>query len=115
MVMVRGEIWWADLPQPIGSVPGKRRPVLVLQNDLINRSSIDTVILASITSNLALGKATGNVLLEKRDSSLDRPSVVNLSQIVTVNKSWLTEIVGMLRKDIVERVDQGLRVVFDLR
>ena len=113
--MVKGEIWWADLPEPIGSVPGKRRPVLILQNDLINRSAIDTVIVASITSNLSLGKAPGNVLLEKRDSNLDRPSVVNLSQIVTVNKSWLTENVGMLRKDIVERVDLGLGVVFDLR
>lgn len=113
--MVKGEIWWADLPAPIGSVPGKRRPVLVLQNDLINRSAIDTVIVASITSNLSLRKAPGNVLLEKSDSNLDRSSVVNLSQIVTVNKSWLTENVGMLRKDIVERVDSGLKVMFDIR
>ena len=112
--MIKGEIWWADLPEPIGSVPGKRRPVLVLQNDLINRSTIDTVIVASVTSNLALAKAPGNLLLEMKDTHLDRTSVVNLSQIVTVNKSWLTENVGMLRKDIVERIDRGLELIFDL-
>jgi len=112
--MLKGEIWWADLPTPIGSVPGKRRPVLVLQNDLINRSNINTVIVASITSNLSLGKAPGNVLLEKNDSNLERASVVNLSQIVTVDKSWLTENVGMLRKDVIVRVDRGLSVVFDM-
>ena len=112
--MVKGEIWWADLPEPIGSIPGKRRPVLILQNDLINRSAIDTVIVASITSNVVLAKAPGNILLEKKDSSLDRTSVVNLSQIVTVNKSWLTENVGMLRKDIIERIDRGIEIIFDL-
>ena len=112
--MVKGEIWWADLPEPIGSIPGKRRPVLILQNDLINRSAIDTVIVASITSKIVLAKAPGNILLEKKDSSLDRTSVVNLSQIVTVNKSWLTENVGMLRKDIIERIDRGIEIIFDL-
>jgi mRNA interferase MazF len=112
--MLKGEVWWADLPAPIGSVPGKRRPVLVLQNDLINRSSINTVIVAAITSNLDLAKAPGNVLLEKNDSKLDRVSVANLSQIVTVDKSWLTENVGMLRKDLVERVDRGISIIFDL-
>ena len=113
--MVKGEIWWADLPEPIGSIPGKRRPVLILQNDLINRSTINTTIVASITSNLNLAKAPGNIYLEKRDSNLDRPSVVNLSQIVTVNKSWLTENVGMLRKDLVELIDKGIEIIFDLK
>ena len=113
--MVKGEVWWADLPEPIGSVPGKRRPVLILQNDLINRSTIDTVVVASITSNISRAKAPGNVVLEKKDSNLGRPSVVNLSQIVTINKSWLTENVGMLRKDIVERIDRGIEIIFDLR
>ena len=113
--MVKGEVWWADLPQPIGSVPGKRRPVVILQNDLINRSAIDTVIVASITSNLSLAKAPGNVLLEKNDSQLERPSVINLSQIVTVNKAWLSENVGMLRSDLVAKIDHGLGLIFDLR
>jgi mRNA interferase MazF len=112
--MVKGEIWWADLPAPIGSVPGKRRPVVILQNDLINRSTIETVIVASITSNVALAKAPGNLLLEKKDSDLDQTSVVNLSQIVTVNKSWLTENVRMLSKNIVERIDHGIAIIFDL-
>lgn len=113
--MVKGEIWWADLPEPIGSVPGKRRPVLVIQNDQINRSGIATVIVAAITSNVSLSRAAGNVLLEKGDSNLDRTSVINLSQLVTINKSWLTENVGMLRKDIQEKIDQGIKLILDLK
>lgn len=113
--MVKGEIWWADLPAPIGSVPGKRRPVLVIQNDQINRSGIATVIVAAITSNLLLSKAIGNVLLEKNDSNLDRTSVVNLSQILTIDKTWLTENMGMLRKDILESIDQGIKLILDLK
>ena len=112
--MVKGEIWWADLPAPIGSVPGKRRPVLVIQNDQINRSGIATVIVASITSNILLGRAIGNVLLETNDSNLGRTSVVNLSQLVTVDKTWLTENVGMLRKEIMNRVDQGIKLILDI-
>jgi len=112
--MQKGEIWWADLPQPIGSVPGKRRPVLVLQNDVINRSGIKTTIVAAITSNLDLGKAPGNIVLQKHDSNLDRASVINLSQIVTINKTWLTENLGMIRKELVDKIDKSLTLVFDL-
>ncbi len=112
--MIKGEIWWADLPEPIGSTPGKRRPVLILQNDLINRSRIATVIVASITSNTDLAKAPGNVLLNKSDSNLDRNSVVNLSQIITIDKTWLTENVGMLRKELISHLDESLKLVLDI-
>jgi len=113
--MIKGEIWWADLPVPVGSIPGKRRPVLVLQNYQINRSSIATVIVAAITSNVELARATGNVLLEKKDSNLDRTSVVNLSQLITIDKTWLTENIGMLRRDLIETIDQGVKLILDLK
>ena len=112
--MIRGEIWWADLPKPIGSLPGKRRPVLVIQSDQINRSSIATVIVAAITSNMDLGKLPGNLLLEKGDSNLGKSSVVNFSRIFTVDKSWLTESVGMLSKSIRRSIDSKLRLVLDI-
>ena len=112
--MIKGEIWWADLPEPIGSIPGKRRPVLIIQNDTINRSKISTVIVAAITSNVELAKAPGNILLNKSDCNLDRTSVINLSQIVTIDKTWLTESVGMLRKEIINYINDGLKIIFDL-
>ena len=112
--MIKGEIWWADLPMPIGSVPGKRRPVLILQNDLINKSNISTVIIASITTNLELAKANGNLLLEVGDSKLSKTSVVNFSQILTVNKDWLTECVGMLNKSIMKQINVKLKLVLDI-
>jgi len=114
MGMIKGEIWWADLPKPIGSVPGKRRPVLIIQNDQINKSKINTVIVAAITSNLELGKAAGNLLLEKSDSHLGKSSVINFSQIVTIDKSWLSESVGMLNKSILKIIDEKLKLMFDL-
>jgi mRNA interferase MazF len=112
--MIKGEIWWADLPRPIGSVPGKRRPVLIIQNDQINKSTISTVIVAAITSNIELSKVPGNLLLEKNDSNLGRRSVINFSQIVTIDKTWLTEMVGMLNKATIKLVDEKLKLIFDI-
>jgi len=85
--MIKGEIWWADLPKNFyGSEPGKRRPVLVIQNDIINRSTIKTVICALITTNVNQAKVPGNILLEKSNSGLEKQSVVNFSQIFTMQK-----------------------------
>jgi mRNA interferase MazF len=92
----RGEIWWADLPEPRRSEPGFRRPVVVIQADAFNRSSIQTVIVAAITSNLELAEAPGNVLLPTRSSGLSRDSVVNVSQILTLDRSYLIEHAGTL-------------------
>ena len=89
--MTRGEIWWASLPAPSGSGPGYRRPVLIIQSNPFNLSRISTVIVAAITSNLSLADAPGNVRVGKADSGLSRPSVVNVSQIVTVDRSLLTQ------------------------
>src|SRR6185312_9021177 len=92
----RGEIWWADLPEPRRSEPGYRRPVLVIQADSFNRSRIQTVIVAVITSNLGLAEAPGNVLLPARTSGLPRDSVVNVSQMLTLDRDYLSERAGRL-------------------
>ena len=112
--MSRGEIWWATLSSPRGSGPGFRRPVLVVQANAFNESRIQTVIAAIISSNVDLAAAPGNVLLAKRDSRLPRESVVNVSQLVTLNKSFLTERVGRLSGRQLSAVDEGLRLALAL-
>ncbi len=114
MVIRRGEIWWASLGEPRGSAPGYRRPVLVIQSDAFNRSSIGTVAVAAITSNLHLGAAPGNVRLTARQSKLPKPSVVNVSQVLTVDRRFLTERVGRLRGELLAEVDAGLRLALSL-
>lgn len=112
--MRRGEIWWASLPDPQGSSPGFRRPVLVVQDNPFNESRIRTVIVAAVSSNVGLAEAPGNVLLNEDESKLPRNSVVNVSQILTVDKSFLTEQVSVLGTGIMARVDAGLKLVLGL-
>lgn len=112
--MKRGEIWWASLPEPAGSEPGYRRPVLVAQADEFNRSTIRTVVCATITSNLNLADAPGNVRLSPRTSGLAKPSVVNVSQLLSVDRSRLTERVKGLDAQSMQQVDDGLRLVLHL-
>ena len=112
--MERGEIWWAALPAPRSSEPGYRRPVLIVQSNAFNKSRIRTVLAAVITSNLRLGDAPGNVRLERRQSGLRRPSVVNVSQVITLDKSYLVERVGRLAARPMKEVDSGLRLVLSL-
>ncbi len=112
--MRRGEVWWTDLPEPSGSEPGVRRPVVVIQADEFNRSRIRTVIAAAITSNTTLAQAPGNVALSRRSVGLDRESVVNVSQIVTLDKRVLTERVGRLSARKLRDVEDGVRVALAL-
>lgn len=112
--MSRGEIWWADLPAPVGSGPGFRRPALVVQSDRFNRSAIQTVIVVILTSNLALSRAPGNVLVRARDSGLPRDSVVNISQILTVDRGILTSQCGSLDDATMSAVEDGIRLVMSL-
>ena len=112
--MRRGEIWWASLPVPSGSEPGYRRPVLVVQADEFNQSQIRTVMCAAITSNLHLAGAPGNVALSARSSGLPRPSVVNVSQLITLDKSLLTQRVKGLDAATLGQVDEGLRMALNL-
>ena len=114
LVMKRGEVWWASLPPATGSGPGYRRPVLVVQANSFNRSKISTILVSVITSNLSLANAPGNVRISKSDSGLSKPSVINISQVVTVDKSILTERVNMLPGKVLARVDEGLKLVLCL-
>ena len=112
--MKRGELWWAHLPSPVGSGPGYKRPVLVIQSNPFNASRIATVIVAAVTSNLALAEAPGNVRITKSDSGLPQPSVVNVSQLITLDRSILTTKVKTLPSAVMERVDGGLKLVLAL-
>lgn len=112
--MKRGEIWWAHLPDPVGSGSGYRRPVVVVQANAFNASRIPSVVVATVTSNLALGDAPGNVRIAKADSSLARPSVVNVSQLLTLDRSILVERVATLPGAVLDRIDAGLRLVLAL-
>ncbi|MEO8505170.1 MAG: type II toxin-antitoxin system PemK/MazF family toxin [Acidobacteriota bacterium] len=114
MEIARGEIWWVELPEPVESSPGGRRPVLVIQANAYNRSRISTVLAAVVTSNVRLAEMPGNLLLQARESGLRRPSVVNVSQIVTADRSFLRSRAGRLRPESMARVDQGLRLLLNL-
>jgi len=114
VVARRGEIWWAALGRPEGSEPGYRRPVLILQIDDFNESPIQTVIVATLTSNTRLAQAPGNVLCRKRDTGLTKPSVVNVSQVATIDKKRLLERMGSLSGRLLAEVEDGLRLVLGL-
>ena len=112
--MQRGEIWWANLPEPTGSGPGLRRPVLIVQAEAFNQSRIQTVIVAVITKNLSLAEAPGNVVLSPRASHLPVDSVVNISQLLTLDKRLLTDYVSTLTSKKIKPIEAGLRLVLGL-
>jgi len=109
-----GEVWWADLPEPAGSGPGYRRPVVVVQSDEFNRSRIQTVVVVAITSNMRLAAAPGNVEISRRGTGLLRESVVNVSQLLTLDKRILTKKAGKLSAAKMRDVQDGLRLVLAL-
>ena len=109
--MERGEIWWTGVEEPEGSGPGFRRPVLIVQTDGFNRSLISTTIVAALTSNTRLADAPGNVLLPAKASGLPKDSVVNVSQILTLDKSSLSVRVGRLPARYMRAVTEGLKLV----
>jgi mRNA interferase MazF len=111
VVISQGEVWWTDLAEPVGSEPGFRRPVIVVQGDAFNRSSIRTVVTVPLTSNLGWAAAPGNVRLTTRATGLTRDSVANVSQVVALDKSILTERVGRLSAAKLELVLAGIDTV----
>lgn len=113
--MKRGQVWWADLADPQGSAPGMRRPVLIVQDDLLTESKLATVMVVPLTSNLRRAEAIGNPLLKKKDAGLSRDSVALVCQVLTVDKECLTELVTSLSRRSMERVDIGLKLALDLR
>jgi mRNA interferase MazF len=115
MVILQGDVFWFDPGTPHGSEPGFRRPHVVVQNDAFNSSRIRTTVLCSITSNLGRAKAPGNILLRRGEANLPRPSVVNVSQVITADKSLLNAKIGTLSRERVREVVAGLRLVFQPR
>ena len=114
MELARGDVWWADLPDPQGSEPGYRRPLLIVQNDLFNRSRLRTVLVVVLTGNLRLVDAPGNVLVPAKASGLPRDSVANVSQVITIDRNALTDRVGRLPGTIIDQVANGLRLALAL-
>lgn len=111
MVISQGEVWWADLGEPVGSGPGYRRPVVVVQCDSLNQSRVGTVVCVPLTSNLKWVDAPGNLLLSAESTGLEKDSVANTSLIVAVDKRQLTECVGKLPRRLLDLVLSGIDVV----
>ena len=111
MVISQGHVYWASLPDPIGSGPGFRRPVLVVQGDALNRSRIRTVVCVPLTSNLRWAEAPGNVMLSAKATGLPKDSVVNTSQLITLDRALLTEEVGKLSKRQLDLILAGIDIV----
>lgn len=112
--MRRGEVWWADLRSPRGSEPGYRRPVVVIQIDALNKSRISSVIVAIVTRTTALGSAPGNVALDAGVANLAHPSVVNVTQLVTLDREFLSSRIGTLPPVALAKLEAGLRLVLGL-
>lgn len=111
MVIKRGEIWWTSLPDPQGSNPGFRRPLAIIQANEFNQSHIKTVIAAVITSNIKLAQAPGNLPLPANSAGLNKDSVINVSQVITIDKTFLTEKAGRLTSHQLHQLNEGLRLV----
>ena len=107
----QGDIYWIDLGQPLGSEPAYMRPYVVIQNNVLNHSQIRTVIVCALTTNLRRAKAIGNVLLEVGEADLSEQSVVNISQVFTVDKTLLTEKIGSLSRQRVQEILAGLTLI----
>ena len=115
MVIKQGDVYWVDLDEPSGSGPGYRHPHVVIQNNIFNRSRINTVVVCVLTSNLKRAKAPGNVLLEKGEANLSKQSVVNVSQIFTVDKGDLVERIGTLSRKRVRQILDGVLLLLEPR
>ena len=115
MVINQGDIFWIDLDEPSGSELGYRHPHVVIQNNVFNRSRINTVVVCALTPNLKRAAAPGNVLLEPREANLPKQSVVNVSQIFTVDKSQLDEKIGTLSSKRVHEILDGIRLLLEPR
>ena len=115
MVIRQGDVFWVDLGEPSGSEPGYRHPHVVIQNNVFNRSRINTVVVCALTSNTKRAKSPGNVLLKKGEANLSKQSVVNISQIFTVDKWDLVEKIGTLSQGRVRQILDGICLLIEPR
>lgn len=111
MVINQGDVYWVELGEPIGSEPGYRHPHIVIQNNLFNRSRINTVVVCALTSNLKRAEAPGNVILEKGEANLPEQSVANVTQIFTVDKMQLEEYIGSISRARIHQILEGIRLL----
>jgi mRNA interferase MazF len=111
----QGELFWVDFGDPDGPEPGYNHPCVVIQNDIFNQSKINTVVVCLITSNLRLAKAPGNVYLQKGEGNLPKDSVVNISQIITIDRSLLRDKIGTLSRLITEKIIDGVKLIIEPR
>jgi len=114
-VIVQGDVFWVDLGEPSGSQPGYRHPHVVVQNNIFNGSRLNTVVVCALTSNLKRAEAPGNVLLEKGEANLSKRSVVNITQIFTVDKADLVEKIGSLSRERVRQILDGILLLMEPR
>jgi mRNA interferase MazF len=115
MVIKQGDVFWVDLGEPAGSQPGYRYPHVVVQNNLFNRSRLNTVVVCALTSNLRRAEAPGNVLLEKGEANLPKQSVVNVTQMFTVDRGALMEKIGSLSRERVKQIRDGILLLIEPR
>lgn len=115
MVINQGDIYWVEVDEPSGSAPGYTHPHVVMQNNLYNQSKIRTVIVCVLTSNLRYAEVPGNVLLEKGEANLPKASVVNVSQLLTVDKSQLGEYIGSLSLKRIHQILDGIYLFLEPR
>ena len=113
MVIEQGDVFWIDLGEPIGSEPAYLHPYVIVQNDIFNRSRINTIVVCLITSNLKRADAPGNVILKKGEANLSKKCVVNVSQIFTVDKSCLAEKIGSISSKRLAQILEGIRLVLE--
>jgi len=113
--MTRGELWWLDYGIPFGSEPGYRRPVIILQNDFFNSSNMNTTIVIPLSTNLILADVPGNIFLEKRESKLEKDSVILLSQTGVVDKQRLVEKITKINKSVMERIDNNIIFILGIK
>ena len=115
MEIRQGDIFWVDADEPKGSAPGFKRPFIVVQNNLFNRGKINTVLVCALTTNLARENVPGNVRLYKNEANLPKPSVVVISQMLTIDKSELRDKIGTLSKRRIEEIIEGIKLLTEPR
>ena len=115
MVIKQGEVYWVDLGEPVGSEPAYKHPHIVIQNDVFNSSLISTVVVCSLTSNITRAGSPGNVLLKKGEANLPKKSVVNISQIYTLNRTDLVEKIGMVSPERMSQITDGVHLLIEKR
>jgi mRNA interferase MazF len=113
--MTRGELWWADFGAPYGSEPGYRRPVLIIQNDYLNKSKLSTTIVISLTTNLTYADVPSNILITKSESKLKRDSVITTTQLEVIDRQRLIEKISKVDRAIMEKVEDRIKFVLGMR